>query len=99
MKDREKIIKIVQPYISAWGADESLADALIENDIGDVEEWKRKAEVAERALIYAVCEYRCDECPCLDCNAEIRGSQECVDLIAKTYKKQAAREIEVEEQK
>lgn len=48
MTDREKIIKIVQPYISAWGADESLADALIANGIGDVKEWKRRAEVAEK---------------------------------------------------
>ena len=49
MTEREKIIKIVQPYISAWGADESLADALIENGYGNVAEWKRRAEVAERA--------------------------------------------------
>ena len=48
MTDREKIIKIVQPYISAWGDDESLADALIADGIGDVSEWKRRAEVAEQ---------------------------------------------------
>lgn len=51
------------------------------------------AEIAERALIYAVSEYRCDECPCIECNAKIRGSQECIDLIAKTYKQQAEREL------
>lgn len=60
------------------------------------DEWKRRAEVAERALEYAVSEYRCDECPCIDCNAEIRGSQECVNLIAKTYKEEAERDIERE---
>lgn len=50
---------------------------------------ERRNEVAERALQYAVSEYRCDECPCPDCNAEIRGSQECIDCICEEYKKQA----------
>lgn len=50
MKDKEKIIKIVQPYLGV-GANESLADALIEAGIGDVTEYKHRAEVAERALI------------------------------------------------
>lgn len=61
-----------------------------------VKERERMAEVAERALEYAVSEYRCDECPCIECNAEIRGSLECIDLIAKTYRKQAERDIEEE---
>lgn len=73
-----------------------LADAFIAAGIGDVAEWKKRAEVAERALEYAISEYRCDECPCIDCNAEIRGSQECVNLIAKTYKEEAERDIERE---
>ena len=51
MTDREKIIKIAQPYVSAWGDDERLADALIENRFGNVADWKRRAEVAERALL------------------------------------------------
>ena len=63
---------------------------------GNVDELKRRAEVAERALEYAVSEYRCDECPCIECNAEIRGSLDCVDLIAKTYKEEAERDIERE---
>ena len=54
---------------------------------------ERRAEIAERALQYAVSEYRCDECPCPDCNAEIRGSQECIDCICEEYKKQAEKEL------
>ena len=58
-----------------------------------IKEVERRAEVAERALQYAVSEYRCDECPCPDCNAEIRGSQECIDCICEEYKKQAEKEL------
>lgn len=76
---------------------EAVADRLYADGYGDVAEWKKRAEVAERALEYAVSEYRCDECPCIECNAEIRGSLECIDLIAKTYKEEAEREIEEEE--
>ena len=57
------------------------------------EEAEQRAEIAERALQYAVSEYRCDECPCFDCNAEIRGSQECIDCICEEYKKQAEKEL------
>ena len=56
-------------------------------------EYKHRADVAERALCYAVSEYRCDECPCLDCNAEIRGSQECIDCICAEYIKEAEKEL------
>ena len=61
-----------------------------------IKDYKHRAEVAERALMYAVSEYRCDECPCAECNAEIRGSQECIELICEEYKKSAEREIEEE---
>lgn len=44
MTDREKIIKIAQPYVSAWGDDERLADALLAANIGDVTAWKERAE-------------------------------------------------------
>lgn len=52
-----------------------------------------RAEVADRALMYAVSKYHCNECPCAECNAEIRGSQECIELICAEYKKQVEREI------
>ena len=61
-------------------------------------EQRHRAERAERALQYAVSEYRCDECPCLDCTAEIRDSQECIDCICEEYKKQAEKDL-AEEQK
>lgn len=54
---------------------------------------EHRAEVSERALLYAVSEYRCDECPCEECNAEIRDSNECIDLIIKTYKEQVEKEL------
>lgn len=92
MTDREKIIEIIAPYISAYGDDERIADALIAANIGDVtvheaeteywktickiesdehhtaiknaaeharhlmqerDEYKRRAEVVERALLTA----------------------------------------------
>ena len=56
-------------------------------------EAEHRAEVAERALLYAVSEYRCDECPCETCNADIRGSNECIDLIIKMYKEEAESEL------
>lgn len=44
MTDREKIIEIISPFISAYGEDEAIADALITAGIGDVAEWKERAE-------------------------------------------------------
>lgn len=65
----------------------------VEKIVKEREEYKHRAEVSERALLYAVSEYRCDECPCEECNAEIRGSNECIDLIIKTYKEQVEKEL------
>ena len=60
MIDREKIIKIIEKNGTYNGRSlsfdyyviqpEDLAKALIAAGIGDVSEWKRRAEVAERAL-------------------------------------------------
>lgn len=41
---KKKICKIIAPYVSAWGEDERIADALIAAGIGDVTEWKEKAK-------------------------------------------------------
>ena len=91
---KKKICDIIAPYVSAWGNDERIADALIAAGIGDVKtvqqisasatvlavleaaKAEHRAEVAELALMYAVSEYRCDECPLIDC-------------ICEEYKKQA----------
>ena len=50
MTEREKIIEVIAPYVSAWGDDEAIADALIAANIGDVTEYKHRAEVAENRL-------------------------------------------------
>lgn len=38
MTEREKIIKIIAPYVSAYGEDEAIVDALLAAGIRDVEE-------------------------------------------------------------
>ena len=45
MTDREKIIKIIAPYVAAYGDDEAIADALIAAGIGDVSEYKEKLKL------------------------------------------------------
>lgn len=40
MGEREKIIEIIAPFISAYGEDEAIADALIAAGIGDVSKWQ-----------------------------------------------------------
>ena len=63
MKYREKIAEIIKKNGTYNGRSlsfdyyvvqpDDLATALIENGIGDIIEWKRSAEVAERALLTA----------------------------------------------
>lgn len=48
---REKICEIIAPYVSAWGEDERIADALIAAGIGDVSELKKHRVVVEKSLI------------------------------------------------
>ena len=56
MTDREKIIEIIAPYISAYGDDERIADALIEAGIGDVTEYQSEAEYWK-----TICKFESDE--------------------------------------
>lgn len=51
MTEREKIIKIIAPYVSAYGEDEAIANALIAAGIGDVSELKKHRVVVEKSLI------------------------------------------------
>lgn len=51
MTEREKIIEIIAPFVSAYGEDEALADALIDAGIGDVS--AQKAEQEEIKLFNA----------------------------------------------
>lgn len=41
MDDKEKIISIIAPYVSAFGEDAAIADALIAAGVGDVTEYKK----------------------------------------------------------
>lgn len=47
---KKKICKIIAPYVSAWGDDERIADALIAAWLGDMKDAEHRAEVVERAL-------------------------------------------------
>ena len=44
---KKKICDIIAPYVSAYGDDERIADALIAAGIGDVKESENKATAAE----------------------------------------------------
>ena len=44
---KKKICDIIAPYVSAWGDDERIANALIAAGIGDVKESENKATAAE----------------------------------------------------
>lgn len=50
MTEREKIIKIIAPYVAAYGEDEAIADALIAAGIGDVKEAKKETEYWENEV-------------------------------------------------
>lgn len=47
MTEREKIIKIIAPYVAAYGEDEAIADALIAAGIGDVKDLQAQVNVLE----------------------------------------------------
>ena len=46
MTDREKIIEVIAPYVSAYGEDEAIANALIAAGIGDVKVLKTALQIA-----------------------------------------------------
>lgn len=47
---KKKICEIIAPYVSAWGEDERIADALIAAGIGDVKE--AEAEANRYEMLY-----------------------------------------------
>lgn len=60
-------------------------------------ELKYRVDVVERALVFAVRDFRCDDCPYLGCSPEIkRGSQECISRLCAECKKQAEKELQEE---
>ena len=44
---KKKICDIIVPYVSAYGDDERIADALLAANIGDVSWWERKCKLCE----------------------------------------------------
>ena len=89
---REKICDIIAPYVSAYGDDERIADALIAAGIGDV----KRAEVAEKALDL------CETAYILSLNHRategISGQAIASDLgVHKFFIKQAEKELAEEE--
>ena len=63
----------------------AIADALIAANIGDVSEWKGRAELAERVIANILCADACYLCNQKygECNVQHRdyGSKECVDRL------------------
>lgn len=55
MTEREKIIEIIAPFVSAYGEDEAIADALIEAGYGDVsrrsQRYKKKIKRLKATMV------------------------------------------------
>lgn len=94
MTEKDKIVDIILIADVTERTADNIADALIENGIGDIAEWKARAEVAERALKNVIKQYkRCDELgACEECSER----QGCVKALCDKYKQQAEKEIEEE---
>ena len=99
MTDREKIIDIILNADITERAADRIADDLIENDIGDIAEWKRRAEVAERAVKIAATRLKCygglGEGFCVVSDCEYRHCSNDEGCVLAHLRK-AAREIEEE---
>lgn len=52
MTEKDRMIEIIAPHVSAWGDDEAIAEALIAAGFGDVKEAKRKAFVYNREITH-----------------------------------------------
>ena len=96
---KKKICEIIAPYVSAWGEDERIADALIAAEIGDVKEAEQRALVAEKALQKFAETITCEDCPFF---SDCASSEKMEDLIHSNYcfaeyLKQAEKELAEEE--
>ena len=93
---KKKICDIIAPYVSAYGDDERIADALILEGIGYVWDITEKTEKAIASLIKQNKElqHRAEA-------AEQKATawKDCANKWQKYYKEQAEREIEEEERK
>ena len=95
MTEKDKIVEIILNTDVTERAADRIADDLIENDIGDVAEWKHRSEVAERALKNALnndtCYFCNEKTPCR-CEHRDWGSDECI----KSLLRQAEKELQEE---
>lgn len=99
MNEREKIIEIIAPYISAYGEDEAIADALISAGIGDVTEYKHRAKVAFRALLICMKDSRPAHCSITGCSKWTRcGDDACVETRRDIFIEQAEKELAEDEE-
>ena len=92
---KKKICQIVAPYVSTFGDDERIADALIAAGTGDIRETEHRAEVWEQAtrdMIYTD--------GCFGCHARFHGvcpdensaEEECLQYIYKQAEKELQEE-------
>lgn len=88
---REKIIKIIAPYVSAYGDDERIANALIAVGIGDVESLEISDADKEQSSVNYYCEMRewKDKCKEAEHRAEV------TERILKTTEKLADEAVKI----
>lgn len=55
---RKKICDIIAPYVSAWGEDERIADALIVAGIGDVSKLQKECDSKEESFNKCYFDYK-----------------------------------------
>ena len=103
---KKKICNIIAPYVSAYGDDERIADALIAAGIGDVKEAEHRAEKVERAFRNFLAEYftAVNEQKSYDCGipemfgryANVLPYEDKVTNLLNEYLQQAEKELEEE---
>lgn len=70
MTEKDKIIEIILIADVTERTADNIADTLIENGIGDIAEWKERAEVAEindkvEEEYCPICKYKLRQCQCV----------------------------------
>ena len=50
MTEKDRMIEIIAPHVSAWGDDEAIAEALIEAGFGDVTKFILEIELLQRDI-------------------------------------------------
>lgn len=94
MTEREKMIEVIAPYVSAYGDDDAIADDLIEAGIGDISAWKHRTEVAERALLF-LCDKTMSDISVMvfpNTKTQVANKQELYDYCIKQAEREMAEE-------